>query len=60
MSIETYNISFQRRDKYLSNGIIPASITGLVVETQQIEKGTSKIATPINRFSDYNNVSRKR
>jgi hypothetical protein len=50
MSIETYNISFQSRDKYLSNVIIPASITGLVVETQQIEKGTSKIATTINRF----------
>jgi uncharacterized membrane-anchored protein YitT (DUF2179 family) len=59
MSIETYNISFQSRDKYLSNAIIPAAITGLVVEIQQIEKGTLKIATPINHFSDCNNVSRK-
>jgi hypothetical protein len=31
----------------------------LVVETQQIEKGTLKIATPINCFSDCNNVLRK-
>jgi hypothetical protein len=40
--------------------IIPAKITRLVVETQQIEKGTLKIATPINHFADYNNVARKR
>jgi hypothetical protein len=41
------------------NAILFASITGLVVELQQIKKGTLKIATPINRFSDCNNVSRK-
>jgi hypothetical protein len=58
-SIEAYNISFKSRDKNLSNAIIPASITRLVVETQRIEKGTPKTATPINRFLDYNNVSRK-
>ena len=58
-SLATYNISIKRRDLYLSNVIILASITGFVVELQQIKKGTSKIATPINRFSDYNNASRK-
>jgi hypothetical protein len=58
-SFATYNISIKRKDSYLFNAIILASITGLVVELQQIKKGTSKIATPINRFSDCNNVSRK-
>jgi hypothetical protein len=38
MSIETYNILLQIRDQYLSIAIIPASITRLVVKTQQIEK----------------------
>jgi hypothetical protein len=58
-SFATYNISIKRKDLDLSNAIILASITGLVVELQQIKKGTSKIATPINRFSDCNNISRK-
>jgi hypothetical protein len=58
-SIETYSKKFERGDFDLSNAIIPAKITRLVVETQQIEKGTSKIATPINSFLDYNIVSRK-
>ena len=58
-SFATYNISLETKDFDLSNTIILASITGLVVELQQIKKGTSKIATPINRFSDCNNVSRK-
>ena len=58
-SFATYNISIKSRDLDLSNAIILASITGLVVELQQIKNGTSKIATPINRFSDCNNVSRK-
>jgi hypothetical protein len=43
-SIEAYNISFKRKDKDLSNAIIPASITRLVVETQRLEKGTFKIS----------------
>jgi hypothetical protein len=45
--------------RYLSNTTIFSSITGLVVELQQIKNGTSEIATPINRFSDCNNVLRK-
>jgi hypothetical protein len=40
--MEAYNISLKRGDKGLSNAIIPASITRLVVETQ-LEKGTSKV-----------------
>jgi hypothetical protein len=59
MSIETYNISFEIPEQDLSNAILPASITGLVVETQQIDKGTSNIATPINLVLDCTNVSRK-
>jgi hypothetical protein len=43
-------------DSDISNAIIFASITALVVELQQIKKGTSKIATLINSFSDCNNV----
>jgi hypothetical protein len=58
-SIETYNISLERGDLDFSNAIILASIIGLVVELQRIKKGTLKIATPINRFSDCNNVFRK-
>jgi hypothetical protein len=52
MSIEAYNICFKRRDKDLSNAIIPTSITRLVVETQRLGKGISKVATPINLFLD--------
>jgi hypothetical protein len=39
--------------------MIVASVTGLVVDLQRIKKGLLKIATPINRFSDCNNVLRK-
>jgi hypothetical protein len=42
-SFATYNISFERRDKFLSKAIILSSIAGLVVELQRIEKGTLKI-----------------
>jgi hypothetical protein len=42
-SIETYNIPLERRDSYLSNAMILASIAGLVVELQRIKKGTLKI-----------------
>jgi hypothetical protein len=36
-SIETYNISFQSLEQDLSNAMIFASVTGLVVELLQIE-----------------------
>jgi hypothetical protein len=42
-SVETYNISFESRDRDISNAIIPTSITGLVVEVQQTKKGALKI-----------------
>jgi hypothetical protein len=58
-SIDTYNISLKSRDLDLSNAIIFALITGLVWELQRIKKSTSKIAAPINRFSDFNNILRK-
>jgi hypothetical protein len=58
-TIETYNISLERGDLDISNAIILVSIIGLVVELQQIKKGTLKIAKPINRFSDCNDVLRK-
>jgi hypothetical protein len=43
MIIETYNTAFQSLAQDLSNAINPASLTGLVVELQQIEKGTLMI-----------------
>jgi hypothetical protein len=58
-SIETYYISLEKEDLDYTNAIILVSIIGLVVELQRIKKGTLKIATPINRFSDCNNVFRK-
>jgi hypothetical protein len=58
-SFAKYNISIKIRDFDLFNAIFFASITGLVVELQQIKIGTLKIATPINCFSDCNDVSRK-
>jgi hypothetical protein len=42
--METYNISLKGPEQDLSNGTFFASIAGLVVELQRIEKGTSNIS----------------